>query len=310
MSKDNKQIAVNNVSLSNPTGLLELAGTVKQFIVEQKLYTAIQGRNYVNVEGWQFAGGMIGVLPVVLYTENLSSDKEIKYRASVDLINIANGNKVGSGIATCSNLESGKQRFAEYAIESMAQTRAVGKAYRLMLGWLMKAAGYEATPAEEMDFDKAEVMESNPAPAAKEEAPAGTIHDKLNLPADTSLRPNSATEKQMHFIKKLLNSHKVPADLKERITGKLLSFNVKDANTTIDYLKGLVEAPEMSVEPDTEDLENAPITKEMIAELQQLATKAGFQTGVLAVQLKKINGIKTMSEALDLKATYTSQTAA
>jgi site-specific recombinase XerC len=34
----------------------------------------------------------------------------------------------------------------------MAQTRAIGKAYRNLLAWLMKAAGFEATPAEEMDF--------------------------------------------------------------------------------------------------------------------------------------------------------------
>ncbi len=39
----------------------------------------------------------------------------------------------------------------------MAQTRAVGKAYRNILAWLMKAAGFEATPAEEMDFIKDEV---------------------------------------------------------------------------------------------------------------------------------------------------------
>ena len=39
----------------------------------------------------------------------------------------------------------------------MAQTRAIGKAYRNLLAWLMKAAGFEATPAEEMDFTPAEV---------------------------------------------------------------------------------------------------------------------------------------------------------
>jgi hypothetical protein len=38
----------------------------------------------------------------------------------------------------------------------MAQTRAIGKAYRNLLAWLMKAAGFEATPAEEMDFAPAE----------------------------------------------------------------------------------------------------------------------------------------------------------
>jgi hypothetical protein len=36
----------------------------------------------------------------------------------------------------------------------MAQTRATGKAFRNLISWLMKAAGFEATPAEEMDFNK------------------------------------------------------------------------------------------------------------------------------------------------------------
>jgi hypothetical protein len=36
----------------------------------------------------------------------------------------------------------------------MAQTRATGKAFRNLISWLMKAAGFEATPAEEMDFSK------------------------------------------------------------------------------------------------------------------------------------------------------------
>ena len=39
----------------------------------------------------------------------------------------------------------------------MAQTRATGKAFRIPLGWLMKASGFEATPSEEMDFVKDEV---------------------------------------------------------------------------------------------------------------------------------------------------------
>jgi len=38
----------------------------------------------------------------------------------------------------------------EFAIKSMAQTRALGKALRLPLGWIVSLAGYKATPAEEM----------------------------------------------------------------------------------------------------------------------------------------------------------------
>ena len=54
-------------------------------------------------------------------------------------------------MAICTNKEHGKTNFDEYAVASMAQTRAVGKAFRMKIGWLLKVAGYETTPAEEMD---------------------------------------------------------------------------------------------------------------------------------------------------------------
>ena len=82
--------------------------------------------------------------------ENLSEGKEYKYRAEVTLRDKEN-NVVGSGIAICTNKEPGKGNFDEYAVASMAQTRAVGKAFRLKIGWLLKIAGYETTPAEEMN---------------------------------------------------------------------------------------------------------------------------------------------------------------
>jgi hypothetical protein len=46
----------------------------------------------------------------------------------------------------------------------MAQTRAEGKAYRMLLSWLMKAAGFEATPAEEMDFAKPATQDFSDVP--------------------------------------------------------------------------------------------------------------------------------------------------
>ena len=138
------------VSLANPKDVLNFANTLKGMIVDSKLYTNIQGKNYVNVEGWQIAGAFTGLFPVVEVVENLSSGNDYKYRAEVSLRD-KDGNKVGYGVATCSNKEPGKNRFEEYAIASMAQTRAVGKAFRLRIGWLLKVAGYETTPTEEMD---------------------------------------------------------------------------------------------------------------------------------------------------------------
>jgi hypothetical protein len=82
----------------------------------------------------------------------------VLFRSSiVEVVRLTDGLVLSRGYAVCSNKEHSKKRFDEYAIASMAQTRAVGKAYRNILAWLMKAAGFEATPAEEMDFIKDEV---------------------------------------------------------------------------------------------------------------------------------------------------------
>lgn len=153
--QDNKKtklaVSEKQVDINSPKQLVEFASTVKQFVVEQKLYTDIQGKKYVNVEGWQFAGAILGLTPVVQKVEKLESTTEVKYRAEVMLRRKSGENVevLGFGVAVCSNKENKKKSFDEYAIASMAQTRAIGKAYRNSIGWLMKLAGYEATPAEE-----------------------------------------------------------------------------------------------------------------------------------------------------------------
>lgn len=144
------------IKLDSPQSLTTFAEELKKFIVKQNLFTNIQGKNYVNVEGWQFAGGNMGLFPVVESCERLDREGEIAYKASVALYS---GEKIVSrGIALCSSKERSRTNADEYVISSMAQTRAEGKAYRMILGWLMKVAGYEATPKEEMDglFDKKE----------------------------------------------------------------------------------------------------------------------------------------------------------
>ena len=153
------------VELTNPNAILDFATQLKSLIIDNKLYTNIKGKNYVNVEGWQIAGAFTGVYPIVEKVENLSEGNFYKYRAEVSLHD-KDGNTVGSGMAICTNKEHGKTNFDEYAVASMAQTRAVGKAFRMKIGWLLKVAGYETTPAEEMDAvfaSEAEIVEEKPA---------------------------------------------------------------------------------------------------------------------------------------------------
>ena len=145
------------MELTKPNEALQVASTLQTFVTERKLTANIQGKNYPLVEAWQFAGSQLGLIPVVREVKNLSTDTELKYEAMVEVIRLTDSVVVSRGYAVCSNKENSKRRFDEYAIASMAQTRAVGKAYRNILAWLMKAAGFEATPAEEMDFIKDEV---------------------------------------------------------------------------------------------------------------------------------------------------------
>ncbi len=147
-----------SVELSSPTDIMAFATSLKDMIVQNHLFTDIRGKNYVNVEGWQIAGAFTGIFPVVEKCENLSDETCYRYRAEVSLKD-KEGATVGYGVAICTNKEQGKRNFDEYAVASMAQTRAVGKAFRLKIGWLLKVAGYETTPAEEMSVVEGEVAE-------------------------------------------------------------------------------------------------------------------------------------------------------
>lgn len=52
----------------------------------------------------------------------------------------------------------------EYAVNSMAQTRASAKALRNAFGWVAELAGYQSTPAEEMpgEYDRSPIPDNAP----------------------------------------------------------------------------------------------------------------------------------------------------
>lgn len=75
----------------------------------------------------------------------------IAYQCRARIVRMSDGVEVGQGFAICGNEEDAKSNFDQYAIFSMAQTRAISKAYRNVIGFVMIAAGYSDTPAEEME---------------------------------------------------------------------------------------------------------------------------------------------------------------
>lgn len=143
--------------LAAPQQAMQVAEILQRFVKEKSLTSNIKGKQYPLVEAWQYAGSQLGLYPLLMCINDLSNEKEVKYQAEVEVRRISDDKIMSRGIAVCSNKEASKRAFDEYAICSMAQTRAEGKAFRMLLSWIMKAAGFEATPAEEMDF--AEVKE-------------------------------------------------------------------------------------------------------------------------------------------------------
>lgn len=209
MSKTNEiATKTEQVNLSSPSDIMKFANNLRDLIVQNKLATPIKGKNYVNVEGWQIAGAFTGTFPIVESVENLSDDKTYKYRAEVSLRD-KDGNKVGYGVAICTNKEPGKTNFDEYAVASMAQTRAVGKAYRMKIGWLLKVAGYETPPAEEMDVIEVEADEKKPTKIdfkeVREKLVEITTVDELNKYWESL----NLTDKQAEVLKKDFTTRKL-----------------------------------------------------------------------------------------------------
>lgn len=163
MSESKKpKTALELYSILDSNDIQGLALELRDFIRGNNLYQNIQGKEFVNVEGWQYAGQRLGIAPIGVYCKRLErADGEIAYEAATDLLDLRRDQKVGNGVALCSNKENSKRNYAEFAIMSMAQTRAIGKAYRLLLAYIIRAAGFEPTPAEEMDAKPAEAA---PAP--------------------------------------------------------------------------------------------------------------------------------------------------
>lgn len=156
----------NDVILTGtPTEIIEqstqIANILKDIINKQQLFQKIQGNKYVTVEGWTTLSSILQLVPLISNCERLDREDEIIYEAYCEVYT-ANNRLVSQASAICSNKERNWRNRDEYAIRSMAQTRAISKALRLPLGWIMTLADFTPTPLEEMsDVD----FKSNKKPA-------------------------------------------------------------------------------------------------------------------------------------------------
>ncbi len=148
-----------------------LAGVIR----DKKLAVPISGREHVLVEGWTLLGSLLGVFPVTVWSHQLEDGWEARVEART-----LDGRVVGAAESECLRSERKWANADDYAVRSMAQTRATSKALRQPLGFVMHLAGYETTPADELPTIEAEAQ-----PVAREQ-PCMSLPDAVK-PTDQQL---------------------------------------------------------------------------------------------------------------------------
>lgn len=132
----------------NASGVAKLLTTILR---EQKLVVNIQGREHVLVEGWTLLAGMMGHSVGTTNTRPIEVDGHSGFIAHAEVYD-QHGNVVGSADGICTRNERSWAKRDDYALSGMAQTRAISRAARQRFGFIVRLAGYEATPAEEMGY--------------------------------------------------------------------------------------------------------------------------------------------------------------
>jgi hypothetical protein len=93
---------------------------------------------------------MLGVVPIVEWTRPLEDGTGWEARVEAKTLD---GRVVGAAESMCTRGETTWRSRDEYALRSMAQTRAIGRAMRAPLGQIVRLAGYEPAGAEELPAD-------------------------------------------------------------------------------------------------------------------------------------------------------------
>lgn len=190
-------------------------------------------RKHVEVGGWQACGTMLGALggqalhAETIWTRRVAGDdggfhrtaytaevhhfkwvnnqKQLASTTTYEVngfdweacveIRTAGGVVVGRAEAMVSRSEEKWSRRDDYALRSMAETRAESRAWRKAIGWIVHLAGYNPTPAEEMGHSPGDEPAAPPfgdaLPDEHKQRVGEAIYALINDPS-TDVEPDAA----------------------------------------------------------------------------------------------------------------------
>jgi len=206
------------------------AGLCRDLVVKTAM--KIQGRRYVQVEGWQAIANAFGCIASARDVERVEGG----YRATGQVIRVADGKVLAEAEGFVGDDESTWAKRPVFARRAMAQTRAMSRACRSAFAFVVTLmdAGLETTPAEEMSgvvepepvvvrtkLDSPPVPDKTPVEIARELIRAATSVEQLAILRarvearlkDKTLAPFEADEllDECHARQEFLEHIEVPA---------------------------------------------------------------------------------------------------
>jgi hypothetical protein len=267
VASEHGELSATLFGSSDPEAALQqmtlVARTLADVVRQQNLVVKIGQSEHVRVEGWSFLGSLLGVFPVVTWTRPFVADDGncIGWEARVEA-RTRQGEVVGAAESECLRSEAdwsytpvskyGKplKPRDDYALRSMAQTRAVSKALRLPLGFVMQLAGFNPTPAEEMVAPTVDMYDPDipfgDAPQPEHQPPASAAQKKKLNVLVGKLRPEQVSTQ---FLWEVVKREPVLSE-----DGELHWSPLRDSLTKVEASKlieslGTLEALSSSGEP-------------------------------------------------------------
>jgi hypothetical protein len=137
---------VESTAIVSHRAATNAAGLCRELVVKTAM--KIQGRRYIQIEGWQAIANAFGCVASARNVERV----EDGYRAIGQVVRVSDGKILAEAEGFVGDDESLWSKRPVFARRAMAQTRAMSRACRSAFGFVVTLmdAGLETTPAEEM----------------------------------------------------------------------------------------------------------------------------------------------------------------
>ena len=204
------------------------AKALTKIVEDNKWMVQIGKSKHLRVEAWMTLAHFYGITGKIRECHYIQFGNAAGWEAVADAVRMSTGVAISSGEAMCLNdeknwnvrpkyewqngkkVEVGTEAVPLFQLRSMAQTRAISKALRNTLAWVVVLAGYSPTPAEEMTGDE---QPGEKAAAAMPQRKSETNEATGNLISDAQMRRlwaigyNSTPPKSQAEIKEIVKRH-------------------------------------------------------------------------------------------------------